>query len=232
MKNFLIPALCLSLIALNGCSLFEDLIATSTPTKTKMEGVWEVTAAYDDEGKWILDSISSFITLIDLQKDNSVISTAGPMFMYIVYGKSRFNKIMSTIDQVFDYAEANFFTNGEWNAGSGNTDYFTVEIKLKLPGQKSLTSLLEAMGINSKALGLDQTIYHKFMGVKVSFEEDSDLKMIWDFDFNTSAEYNIKNEELKYVLWEGVSARNFTRCKFVLTKRVKGFTEIIRDTRN
>ncbi|MBI4645441.1 MAG: hypothetical protein HY738_02320 [Bacteroidia bacterium] len=49
-----------------------------------------------------------FPTFIHLDDNNSVNSTAGPLFMYIVYGKSRFVEIVSKLDQAFSYADENY----------------------------------------------------------------------------------------------------------------------------
>jgi len=230
MKNYLIPALCLSLIALNGCSLFDDLIATSTPTKTKMEGVWEVTAAYDDQGNWILDKINFPLTLFSLSSDNSVASTAGPMTMYLVYGGSKYTTIASKIDQVFNYTGADI-TGGEWFIDGGNVDRFTLEMKLEgLPGQKTLTELLGMLGIGKDYL--DVTVYHKFRDVKVTFENNADSVMTWEFDFETTAVYNTKDKYGDLKLWNGWDTNNFSRCTFILKKRVKDIKDIIRDAGN
>lgn len=227
MKKCLKLGLCLSLSVLSGCSLFEDIISTSTPTKTKMEGVWEVTAAYDDQDNWILDKINFPLTLFSLSSDNSVTSTAGPMTMYLVYGGSKYTTIASKIDQVFNYTGADI-TGGEWFIEGGNVDRFTLEMKLEgLPGQKSLTELLGMLNIGNDYL--DVTVYHKFRDIKVTFESNSDSVMTWDFDFETSAVYNTKDKYGDLILWNGWPANSFSRCRFVLKKRVKDLKDIIKD---
>jgi hypothetical protein len=94
-----------------GCSLF-PLDITTTPTKEKMEGAWVLTDAYDQDGTQIVEDISFPITAFHFSSDNTVISTSGPMFMRIVYGKSNYTNIASKIDQVFQYAGINY-TGGE-----------------------------------------------------------------------------------------------------------------------
>ncbi len=44
---------------------------------------------------------------------NSVNSTLGPLFMWIVYGDSKFISVTSKIDEVFKYADLQL-TEGEW----------------------------------------------------------------------------------------------------------------------
>lgn len=191
-------------------------IKDETPTKTRMEAVWEVTAAYDKDGNNILPKIARPVIGYHLSSDNTVISTAGPMIMYIVYGDNKYTNIAGTIDQVFNYASLDF-NGGEFFVGGGIQDRFTLEMKLEgLPGQKALTTLLDLLGITQD--WLDVVVYHKFMDVGVSFNYDNS-QMTWEFDNLTTAVYNSKDNYGNYVSWMGWPTNSFTRCKFVLTKR-------------
>ncbi len=195
-----------------------------TPTKQKMEGVWEVTAAYDQNGKNILPQLEVPVVAFHLSSDNTVISTAGPMMMYIVYGDNKYTQIASTVDQVFNYASLDF-TGGEFFVGDGVQDRFTLEMKLEgLPGQKTLTTLLNLLGISQSWLNV--VIYHKFMDVGVSFNYD-DTQMTWDFDNYTKAVYNTKDQYGNYILWQGWPVNNFSRCSFVLKKRSQDISSIV-----
>jgi hypothetical protein len=203
-----------------------DWIQMST-TKEKMTGVWEVTGAWNQNGVSILSTINFPITVIQLADANSVNSTAGPMFMNIVYGSSKYTQIASDIDQVFNYASLDL-TEGEWFIEGGYPERFTIEMKLQgLPGQSSLTTLLNALGIAQNYL--DVTVYHKFVDVKVSFESGSDSVMVWDFDDQTTAVYNTKDSQGNFVLWEGWPVTSFGHCSFQLTKRIKTVRQIILD---
>lgn len=214
--------LCLAFIS---CEWFLDQQNT-TPTKTRMEAVWEVTEAYNADGNDILDRVSFPIVLFHMSSDNTVISTAAPMFMYIVYGDSKFTEIASKIDQVFNYAGINF-TGGEFFVGGGQQERFTLELKLEgLPGQQGLTTLLDMLGITKDYL--DVVVYHKFRDVAVDFEDDGDT-MLWSFDGVTTAVYNTKNNHGEYILWNGVPATHFSRCSFVLTKRVKDIKDLVEE---
>ena len=205
---------------------FEDFIEQD-PTKTRMEGVWEVTAAYNENDESILDKISFPVTAFYLSNDNSLESTAGPMTSLIVFGDNKYTQVASKIDQAFNYVDLNF-TGGEWFIASGPVDRFTLEMKLKgLPGQATLTEFLEWFGI--KPALIEQTVYHKFMDVKVEFEDFNDTMMTWVFDDTTTAAYNIKDEYGNYVTLDGISTDSFQRCTFVLTKRVKDLKDIIKD---
>jgi hypothetical protein len=211
------------------CDWFDlDELIEPDPTKSRMEGVWEVTEAYNEDGESILDEISFPITALSLTNDNSVISTAGPMITYIVYGGNKYNEVASKIDQVFNYTKLST-NNGEWTIEGGVVDRFTIEMKLQgLPGQHSLTELLGWFGIGADYF--DEVIYHKFIDVKVTFEDFNDTVMTWEFDNQTEARYNIKDKKtLNYVLWEGISTDSFEKCTFVLTKRVKDLEDLIRD---
>lgn len=140
------------------------------------------------------------------------------MTMYLVYGasNSKFLNVVGKVDQVFNYASLNF-NGGEWFIDGGTVNRFTLEMKLEVPGQTTLTELLDLLGV-----GVNYqipTIYHKFRDVKVTFDWWSDSVMTWEFDNTTTAVYNMKDKYGDYVAWNGWSAYNFSRCKFVLTKR-------------
>lgn len=205
---------------------------TVTPTKTRMQGVWKVTEAYDQSGASILTKIQFPITGFYLNSDNTVVSTSGPMMMYEVYGNSKFTEIASKINQVFDYASLNT-TGGEFFVADGVVDRFTLEMKLEgLPGQKALTELLSIMNISSEFL--KTVVYHKFINVKVSFNttepsSSSADVMTWEFDNSTSALYNMKDQYGNYVLWNGWPVSGFSKCKFVLTKQSTSLTEMVKN---
>jgi hypothetical protein len=195
---------------------FSSCLKDETPTKTKMEGLWEVTAAYDEAGVSILNKIKFPVVGFHLSSDNTIVSTAGPMMMYVVYGGSKYTQIASHIDQVFNYVSLDF-NGGEYFVGGGQQDRFTLEMKLEgLPGQKALTTLLDMLGVTQDYL--DMVIYHKFMDVKLDFNETGD-EMTWTIDNQTTAVYNTKNNYGNYVLWQGWPINNFSKCTFIFTKR-------------
>jgi len=197
-----------------------------TPTKTKMEGVWMVTAAFDGAGQDILSKIKFPIVAFYLSSDNTVISTAGPMIMYIVYGGGNYATIAGHIDQVFNYASLDF-NGGEFFCGDGQQERFTLEMKLEgLPGQKTITTLLGLLGLDPGFL--DQVIYHKFMDVAVSFN-DTDDEMTWTWDNTTTAVYNKKDNYGNYVLWGGWPVNSFQRGTFTLKKQSKELRDLVKD---
>ena len=87
------------------CDWFDlDDFIEQDPTKTRMEGVWEVTEAYNEDGESILENISFPITAFHLSNDNSVTSTAGPMISLLVFGQNDYTRVASQIDQFFNYS--------------------------------------------------------------------------------------------------------------------------------
>ena len=205
----------------------------TTPTRTRMQGVWKVTEAYDQSGNSILSKIQFPVAGFYLTSDNTVVSTGGPMFMYEVYGANNYTNIASKVDQVFNYASLNT-TDGEFFVADGVVDRFTIEMKLKgLPGQSALTTLLSMMNIQSQFL--DETVYHKFLNVKVGFNTTdvpatsvADV-MTWEFDNTTTALYNTKDSQGNYVLWGGFPIATFSKCRFVLTKQTTSLTDMVKN---
>ncbi len=224
-KFFIIAAIALcSLCLLSGCVLLEG---DETPTKSKMEGVWQVVEAYDESGNSIIKDIAFPVTAFHLSSDRTVLSTAGPMTMFIVYGNSNYVKVAAKIDQVFNYTNLDV-NGGEFFIAGGQVDRFTLEMKLQgLPGQKALTDLLSLLSIGNDYL--DAIVYHKFMDISVSFTDFNADTMVWEIDEQTSAVYNTKDNNGNYVSWGGWPATNFSKCRFVLAKRVKSLQEIIKE---
>jgi hypothetical protein len=224
LKDVFLLTVALSIVAITGCSLLE---IEQMPTKSKMQGVWEVVEAYDENGNDIVDDINFPVTAFHLSSDNGVLSTAGPMIMMLVYGPSKYTSIASKIDQTFNYADFST-TNGEWFIEGGFPSRFTLEMKLEgLPGQKSLTTLLDLLGISKNYL--DVTIYHKFKDVSVTFDLFTDTTMTWEFDNVTTAVYNKKDSYGEYVSWNGFQTDNFSHCKFVFRKRIGTLESVIKN---
>lgn len=199
-----------------------------TPTKTKMEGVWEVTAIYNESGTDVTSQVECPVVAFYLASDNTTLSTAGPLTMYIVYGDNQYTTIAGHIDEVFGYLSLDF-NGGEFFIGGGQQDRFTIEMKLEgLPGQKTLTTLLDMLGITQDYL--DLVIYHKFMDVGVTFNTTDD-QMTWTFDDQTTAVYNTKDNYGNYVLWQGWPVNSFSKCTIVMTKRSVELADIVNEHR-
>ncbi len=210
---------------------------TKEPTATKilMQGTWQLTEAYDAAGNDILSEISIPVTAIQLTDDNGMLGTQAPMATRLVYGGSNWSQASGLMNQVFDYANFRFNT-GEFFVGEGVTDEFTVEFKLQATAiAGGLSDILTIFGVGSG--WLKQTIYHKFTNVTVRFPEqeaESELNpiqsantMIWEFTDNTVALYNYKDAQGNYLLWNGWPVNNFSKGKFVFTKKTKGLNDIV-----
>jgi len=211
-----------SFILLSCDTLFQEEL----PTKSKMEAVWEVTSVLNSQNQEIVNQLRFPILAFHLSSDNTVVSTAGPLVMYIVYGENKYAEITSKLDQVFNYASLNF-NGGEFFVGGGTQSRFTVEMKIEgVGGVSTLTTLLELIGINPTFQ--IPVIYHKFMDVKVTFYE-KDETMVWEFDTATKAVYNTKDQYGNYVLWQGWPVDGFQRCKITLKKRSKELRDLVQD---
>jgi len=199
-----------------------------TPTKKRMEGVWQVVEAYDSSGTDIMSKIQGVIpiTVVYLTSDNTLLSTFGPLTTYLVYGDTKWTEISSKIDQVFNYANLSF-NGGEYFIADGVVDRFTVEMKLE--GIGGTSTLVEILNIfNIQAEWLKSVVYHKFLDVKVSFNPTGD-KMTWTFDNTTFARYNMKDQYGDYVLWMGFPTNKFSKSKFVLQKRSKTLQDLVQE---
>ncbi len=196
-----------------------------------MQGVWKVNAVYDEEGKNITEDVTTILpAYIHLDDKNSINSTCGPLFMYIVYGKSRFINVISRVDEIFDYADLSL-TEGEWFIKkSGQTDFFTCEIKMKFPGMNTLESILSDMGnINLGFLEemIEAVIYHKFIDVNIDVDDYNPDEMVWTIDNKTTPIYNTKNQYGEYVLWNGVNPNTYTHCRIHWKKQSKSILDLV-----
>jgi hypothetical protein len=206
----------------NSCTKESDI----PPTRTSMEGVWTVTNVVTAQGADITSRINFPITAFYLSSDGTILSTAGPLMMYIVYGDSKYVQIASSLDQVFNYATLTF-NGGEFFVGSGEQKTFTLEMKLEgVAGTKTLVTLLGLMGIDASFL--EFVIYHKFMNVGIEFTDDYKT-MIWDINTGTTATYNKKDQYGNYILWNGWPVSGFQRCTIKLAKQTQDIRDVVRN---
>jgi hypothetical protein len=205
----------------------EELTEKPTPTRELMQGVWEVTEAYDTSGESIMNHVSFLMpTYIKFDDYNSVSGTLGPMFMYIVYGESRFINITGKLDAAFDYLNYDW-TTGEYGIKDGEQNRFVVEIKMKLPGTQTLTEILDLMGVSHTQF-IEPVIYHKFMNTYIYITDDNPNELIIEFDDAVEPEYNVKDPAtLDYVLWTGVSVNAYSRCMFKLKKKTQSLEDLV-----
>lgn len=211
----------LSVIMLSACQ--EEPI----PTKTKMQGVWEVVEAYNENNESIINDVNFLMpTYIHMDDKNSVNTTAGPMFMYLVYGNSNFIKISKKLDAAFQYSNLSL-TEGEFfMTNEAYEDRFTIEMKLKFPTMETITTIMDLMGIKPPNL-FEQVIYHKFLDVYVTVPEEDDQTMVWEFDDLTTTSYNVKDQYGNYVPWSLYDVP-FSKARFVFKKRAESITELVK----
>lgn len=213
------------------------IACTKEPTATKilMQGTWELTAAEDANGNDILSKVAFPVTAIQLTDDNGLLGTHAPLATRTVYGDTKWVEVSGKMNQLFDYANLRFNT-GEFFVGEGTVDNFTVEYKLQATALAGgLTDILNIFGIANG--WLQQTIYHKFTKVKISFPGDSkalsnnnDEKktMIWEFTADTQGYYNYKDAQGNQLLWQGWPVDKFAKGKYTWTKRVEGLNDIVK----
>lgn len=212
-------------------AIFSSCLEEEQPTKVLMQGNWQLTAAVDENGKDILSDVAFPVTVIQLTDDNGMVGTQGPMFTYVVYGGSKWIQASGKIKQIFDYANFRFST-GEFFVGEGQQETFTVEAKLQATAAVGgLKDVLEIFGVANGFL--QQTIYHKFIDVKVSFQDQGTSKegrdqiMVWEFTPTTVGAYNYKDAQGNPLVWNGWPVDKFSRAKFTFTKRTQGINELV-----
>lgn len=208
---------------------FSSCELDTTSTKQQMQGTWVLSQAIDAQGVDITKKVSFPVTAIQLTDDNGMLGTMAPMFTYIVYGGSKWVEASAKMDQLFDYANLRFNT-AEFFVGDGNVNNFTVEAKLQataIAGGGSLIDVLKIFGVNADFL--QKTVYHKFVNVAVEFSGKD--TMIWTFDNDTQAFYNLKDSYANYVSWGGWSTKSFQKCQFVFTRKTSNLEDIVRPNR-
>jgi hypothetical protein len=223
MKNkIIIAGICIAFaIGFSMCELEDE----PTPTRKLMEGVWEVTEAYDSSGNSIVDKVNFLVpTYVQFTDYMTINTTAGPLFMYIVYGDSKFIQVTSKLDAAFDYLNYQW-TPGNYGVHDGVQETFNIEVEMKFPGTQTLEEILDIMGVNYSQF-FTPVIRHTFRNVSIDLTDDDPDKMIITFDNNVEPTYQVKDPDLVYQNWYGVSWE-FTRCYFVLEKRSKTLMELM-----
>ena len=220
MKTKLLAIFIISAFVLASCDLFQE----EPPTRSSMEGVWEVTSVMNSSNQEIVSQLKFPILAFHLSSDGTVISTGGPLMMYIVYGENNYSNITGKLDQVFNYASLSF-NGGEFFVGGGTQSRFTLEMKIEgVGGTQTLVSLLELCGVYTSFHV--PIVYHKFMDIRIQFFDDYET-MFWEFDATTTAVYNTKDSYGNYILWQGWPVDNFQRCKITMKKQSKDLKDLV-----
>jgi len=233
MKTFgKLAALILMVILVQGCSIL-DSFNDPTPTQTLMEGVWQVTAVYDlsnDSTVNMLDSIglgyksSRIPFFVKLSEDGDMQSTAGPLFLYLVYGNRNYTNFFGKLDDLFRYADMET-TNGDWSINDGIQDDFDMQVKLMPPSMKTFTNILELFGVNVQKI--KTFLLHRFNNVSVDIDSSSPKEMTWRWTSAVDASYFTSGDNFDNVIWVGWEATKFSRCKVVFEKKVGTLQDLI-----
>jgi len=225
-------------ISIISAVLFSSCTKEPTATKILMQGNLQLTAATDANGNDILSKVTFPVTVIQLTDDNGMLGTHAPLATRVVYGDTKWTEASGKMNQLFDYANFRFNT-GEFFVGEGSVDNFTVEFKLQATAIAggALSDILSIFGVANG--WLQQTVYHKFTNVKISFpgeeatiftskaEEERNI-MIWEFTDATQGFYNYKNAQGNSVLWNGWPVDKFSRGKYTWTKKTEGINDIVK----
>lgn len=223
-------------VAIMAVLFFSGCEQEETPTKILMQGNWELTAATDANGNDILGKLAFPVTVIQLTDDNGLLGTHAPLATRVVYGDTKWAEVSGKMNQLFDYANFRFNT-GEFFVGEGTVDNFTVEFKLQATAIAGgvLSDILTIFGVGNG--WLQQTVYHKYTNVKVSFpgkdktytkKDDEKNTMIWEFTDDTKGAYNYKDSQGNPVLWQGWPVDKFARGKFTWTKKTEGLNDLVK----
>lgn len=228
----------LPIVAILAAFILTSCEKEPTPTKILMQGNWQLTAATDASGNDILNKVSFPVTVIQLTDDNGLLGTHAPLATRVVYGDTKWTEVSGKMNQVFDYANFRFNT-GEYFVGEGAVDNFTVEFKLQATAIAggALSDLLTIFGVGNG--WLQQTVYHKFTNVKVSFPGEEDKlfnskkdeernTMIWEFTDETQGHYNYKDSQGNPVLWQGWPVEKFARGTYTWTKKTEGINDLVK----
>lgn len=215
----------------SGCGVLDSL-DDPTPTETLMEGVWEVTAVYDmgasDPAVNMLDSIGlgyntrKVPQYMKLSEDGYIQTTAGPLFLYLVYGNKNWTNFFGKLDDVFKYADLEF-TNGNWAIDNGVVSDFDIRITLMPPSMKTFTSILELFGVNTQQI--KSYLLHEFLNVDVTVKGSN--RMEWEWTNDVLATYFTSGDNFTEEKWLGFEASKYTRCKIVFEKRAGTLQDLV-----
>lgn len=208
-------------------------IDNPTPTNELMEGVWEVSEVIDANGIDITDTIIGlFPAYLHLDDANSVNSTAGPLFMYLVYGKSRIINISSKLDEVFKYTDMQL-TEGEWFIDKNKVvDNFTLEIKMRFPSLETFNEIFEIFNINPPEIvadAIDIIVYHKFKFIKTNIDELDSQRMTWTISEEVEANYYTKDQYGDRVVYLGINPNSFSHCTITWAKKASPLTQLVQN---
>ncbi len=204
-----------------------------TPTNDLMEGVWKLDKIVDENGVNVTDTVMEFFpAYLHLDDANSVNSTAGPLFMYLVYGESKFISISSKMDEMFKYADMQL-TEGEWFIDKNKVvDNFTLEIKMRFPTMETFNEIFTIFDIDLPEVvedAMDIIVYHKFKFVKTQINDTNPDIMVWNVTKEVQANYYTKDQYGDPVVYVGMSPDAFTKCTMTWSRQAKSITQLVEE---
>ena len=204
-----------------------------TPTNELMEGVWKLDKIIDENGINVTDTVMSYFpSYLHLDDANSVNSTVGPLFMYLIYGDSKFIEVSSKFEEFFKYTDAQL-TEGEWFIDKNKVvDNFTLEIKMKFPTMETFTEIFNIFDIDLPEViedAMSIVVYHKFKFVKTKIDDSNPNLMVWEVTKNVEANYYTKDQYGDQIVYVGISPEAFTKCTMTWSKQTKSLTQLMDD---
>lgn len=195
----------------------------SSSVSDQMNGVWEVTGVFDNSATNvnILDTLllgyESLKVPMYVNLNTSYDgfeSTMGPLFLYLIFGKSNWTTFNGRLDQIFNYVSGRYFTDGEWViADSGNS--LIIKAKLVPPSMNTFKEILDLVpGINTHTLY--KYLIPQYSGIEVEIISDSIIE--WNFTDDVRSIFYTQNDMLEPEMWNGWNSAAFSRCRIVFKK--------------
>jgi hypothetical protein len=211
------------------CEKTED----PTPTNELMEGVWKLDKITDENAVDITDTVTSFFPVfLHMDDANSVNSTAGPLFMYLVYGKGNFINVSSKFDEIFKYTDIQL-SEGEWFIDKNKVvDNFTLEFKMRFPTMETVNEVFQIFNIDPPEIvadAIDIIVYHKFKFVKVDVDDQDPDHMTWKVTSDVVANYYTKNQYGEPVVYIGISPTAFQKCTVTWSRQLKSINQLVEE---
>ena len=217
------------IFSISSCEKVED---DPTPTNDLMEGVWKLSQITDTAGVDITDTVMGFFPgYLHLDDANSVNSTLGPLFMYIIYGDSKFINISSKFDEMFKYTDIKL-TEGEWFIDKNKVvDNFTIEIKMRFPTATTFNEVIQILDLplpEAVQDAVDIIIYHKFRFVGIAIDDEHPDIMKWYMDNAVVTDYSTKDEQGDKQPFS-LTTNSFTKCTITFNRQQKSINQLVEE---
>lgn len=199
-------------------NIFTEEITVHETTKNLLTGTWKLTEMYDD-----LEILSTHLITdagdcyISIDSSGDVISTAGPMFMFIGFGYPKYSTVVDTLDNYFHYYTGNRTSGEIYMPDNSLFDDITIQMKMSFDNVSRWNYLLNTMSVQAPSLA-EPVIYFKFSNVILQLEEANPEEMTWLITSATIPEYTLKDQYGDYIPWTEISSTNLSLCSLVFEK--------------